>query len=76
MFVCHSALSVPCSLVVIYWERADFLALLYVMFSTVFVTFPYGIMRQVWYLTVSIHDLCLLSYFESTIVLGKSITRE
>ena len=43
VFVCHNALSVPCSLVVICWERADFLALLYVMFSCVFCHFP------IWY---------------------------
>ena len=28
-----------------------------------FVTFPYGILGQVWCLIVSILDLCLLSYF-------------
>ena len=28
-----------------------------------FVTFPYGVLGQVWYLIVSIPDLCLLSYF-------------
>ena len=39
------------------------LALLYVMFSCAFVTFPYGFLGQVWYLIVSITDLCLLSYF-------------
>ena len=43
----------------------DLLALLYVMFSCVFVTFPYGVLGQVWYLIVSIPDLCLLSYFYS-----------
>ena len=40
---------------------ADLLALLYVMFS--FVTFPYGVLGQKWYLIVLIPDLCLLSYF-------------
>ena len=29
---CHNVLSLPCSLVVTRWERADLLALLYVMF--------------------------------------------
>ena len=33
-------LSVPCSLVVTCWERADLLTLLYVMSSCVFVFFP------------------------------------
>ena len=36
------------------------------MFSCVFVTFPCGIMGQVWYLIVSIPDLCRLSYFNTT----------
>ena len=40
------------------WKRADLLALLYVMFSCVFVTFAYGVLDQVW-----IPDLCLLPYF-------------
>ena len=33
------------------------------MFSCVFVTFPCGILGQVWYLVVSIPDICHLSYF-------------
>ena len=33
-------------------------------FSCVFVTFPCGVLGQVWYLIVSIPDLCLLTYFE------------
>ena len=44
-------------------ERANLLALLYVMFSCVFVTFQCGVLGQVWYLIVSIPDLCLLIYF-------------
>ena len=47
------------------WERADLMALFYVMFSCVFkfVTFPCGVLVQVWYLIVLIPDLCLLPYF-------------
>ena len=56
--VCHAVVSVHCSLVVTCWERADLFAVLYVMFSCVFVTF-----LCVWYLIVSIPDLCLLPYF-------------
>ena len=37
--------------------------LLFVMFNCVSVIFPYGILGQVWYLIVSIPDLCRLSYF-------------
>ena len=47
------------------WERADLLALLYVMFSYVFVTFPFGVMGQVWYLILSFPDLCLPPYFDA-----------
>ena len=36
--------------------------LLFVMFSCVFVTFPCGILGQVWYLIELIPDLCRLSY--------------
>ena len=63
MFACNTVLFVPCSLVVTCWERADLLVLLYVLFSCVFVTFPYSILGQVWYLIVSIPDICLLPYF-------------
>ena len=58
MLVSHTVLSVPCSLVVTCWERANLLVLLYVMFSCVFVTN----LGQLWYLIVLIPDLCLLPY--------------
>ena len=60
--VCHAVMSVRCSLVVNCWDRACLLALLYVMFSCVFVTFRCGILGQVWYLIVSIFDSYLLPY--------------
>ena len=62
--VCHAVLSVHCSLVVTCWASANLLALLYVIFSCVFVTFPCGVLGQVWYLIVSIPDRCLLPYFD------------
>ena len=46
------------------WERADLLFLFCVMFSCVFVTSPHGVSDQVWYMIVSIPDLCLLHYLE------------
>ena len=61
--VCHAFLSVHCSLVVTCWERANLLALLYVMLSCVFVTFPCGVLDQVWSLIVSIPGICLLTNF-------------
>ena len=36
----------------------------FVMFNCVFVTFPCGILGQVWCLIVSIPELCHLSYLE------------
>ena len=61
--VCHVFLSVHCSLVVTCLEAADLLALLCVMFYSDYVSFPCGVLGQVWCLNVSISDLCLLSYF-------------
>ena len=37
---------------------------LFVMYNCDFVTFPCGILGQVWYLIVLIPDLCRLSYFQ------------
>ena len=62
--------SVYMCLVFTCWERAAFLALMYVMYSSVLVTDPYGILGQVRYLIVSILDLCLLTYFSSSSLLG------
>ena len=64
--LCHTVLSVSCSLTITCWEQVDILALLYVIFSSVFDTFPYGVPGQAWYLIVSIPDLCLLYYFEKS----------
>ena len=60
--VCLGFASVHGCLVVTCWESADLLAL-FVMFNCTFVTFPCGILGQVWYLIVSISDLCPLPYF-------------
>ena len=64
--ICVLCLSLPYC-IICFWsvlvtclERADLLALLYVMYSCVFVHYPYGVLGQVWYLIVSISDLCLL----------------
>ena len=60
--VCHAFASVHCYLVVTCWERADILALVCDVLLC-FVTFPCGILSQVWNLIVLISDLCQLSYF-------------
>ena len=58
----HAFASVHCCLVVTSWERADLLTLVGDVYC-IFVTFPCGIVGQVWYLIVSFPDLCHLSYF-------------
>ena len=57
--------SVYMCLMVIGWERADLLALVCgVLLGVCY--FPIGILGQVWYLIVSIPDLCTLSYYSAT----------
>ena len=51
---------VSVSLVATCWQMADLLTFLYVMFSCVYITFPFGVLGQVWYLIVSLSDICLL----------------
>ena len=58
-------MSVSSSLAITICEMTDLLAFLYLMFSCVFVTFSYGVLRQVWYLIVSIPDLCFLLYSDN-----------
>ena len=60
--VSHTFASVHCCLVITSWERADLLALVGDVYC-IFVTFPYGILGQVWYLIVSFPDVWRLSYF-------------
>ena len=57
--VCHAFASAHCCLA----GKGPTSLLLFVMFNCVFVTFPCGILGQVWYLIVLIPDLCRLSYF-------------
>ena len=60
--VSHAFAPVHCCLVVTCWERAELLAFVGDVYC-IFVTFPCGILGQVWYLIVSLPDLCFLSYF-------------
>ena len=65
VFVCYTVLHVPCSLMVTAGKGLTswLLALLYVMFTCVFVTFPYGVLGQVRYSILSIPNLCILPDF-------------
>ena len=58
VFAMSLCASVYMCFVVTCWERADLLALVCGVYCE-FVTFPLG---QVWYLIVSIPDLCTLTY--------------
>ena len=60
--VSHAFASVHCCLMATCWERADILAFVGDAYC-IFVTFPCGILGQVWYLIVSFPELCCLSYF-------------
>ena len=62
--VSHDFPSVHCCLVVTCWERSDLLALVGAVYC-IFVTFPCGILGQVWNLIVSFPDICRLSYFHN-----------
>ena len=62
--LCHAFVSVNCCLVATCWEKADLLALVCDVYCD-FITFPYSILRQVWYLIVSIPDHSCLSYYEN-----------
>ena len=59
--VCHAL----CLFIAALWSPGEGLTswLSFVMFYCVFVSFPCGILGQVWCLIVSIPDLCHLSYF-------------
>ena len=57
-----------CLLIAALWspagkELTSWLSL--VVLNWLVVTFPFGILGQVWYLIVSIPDLCPLSYFHT-----------
>ena len=63
-YVCHAFLSVVCQPRGYPMGKGwPLCSLLSMMFSCVFVTFPCGVLGQVWYLIVSISYLCLFSYF-------------
>ena len=64
VFAMSLCASVYMCFVVTCWERADLLALVCDVYCE-FVTFSIGILGQVWYLIVSIPDLCTLTYFET-----------
>ena len=59
--VSHAFASGHCCLVVTSGERADLLDLVGEVYC-IFVTFPCGVLGQVWYLIVLFPDLCRLSY--------------
>ena len=67
----YTVLSVPCRIVIICWESSYLSALWGGMFSCVFVTFLHGVSGQVWYATVSIHDLFALYSVETLFIISR-----
>ena len=65
----YSVLSIQLSLVIACWERADPLC---EMFSCVSVLFPDYALVEVWYLIVSISDICLLLHIQCVLSLCNS----
>ena len=66
-YLCLVFVMFSCLLIAALWSPAEkglTSGLLLVMFNCVFVTFPCGILGQVWYLLVLIPDLCRISYCE------------
>ena len=59
--VCHAFASVHCCLVVTCWKRADLLVFVCDV-ELCFYHFPMWYPGSVWYLIVSIPDICRLSY--------------
>ena len=57
--VTHAFVSLHCCHMVACWERADLMAHFGDVYC-IFVTVPYCILGQVWYLIVLFHDLCCL----------------
>ena len=62
VFAMSLCASVYMCFVVTCWERADLLALVCGVYCECH--FPIGILGHVWYLIVSIPDLCTLTYFK------------
>ena len=62
VFAMSLCASVYMCFVVTYWERADLLALVCGVYCELVSHFPIGNLGQVWYLIVSIPDLCTLTY--------------
>ena len=61
--VCHAFASAHYCLMITCRERDDLSALVCDVYCN-FVTFPFGILGQVWYLIISIPAACCLSYFD------------
>ena len=67
-YFCIVFVMLLCLLIAVLWSPAGkglTSWLLFVVLNCVVVTFPLGILGQVWYLIVSIPELCPLSYFHT-----------
>ena len=65
-YLCFVFVMVSCLFIEALWSPAGIgltLWLSCLLCFIVFVTFPYSVLGQLWYLIVSISDICLLTYF-------------
>ena len=70
VFVCHTVLSAPCSLVITCWEKADFLALSYVMFFVFLSLFHTSWDRCcIWCI-----DSCFFAFFQTLKTVALTLT--
>ena len=65
---CLECSLLPCAHLQGKGQPLDLLALWYMMFSCVLSLFPCGILGQVWFLILSIPDICLLHYFKFEVI--------
>ena len=63
-YLCFVFVKLSCLFIATLWSPAGKVLTSWLS-CLVFVTFPYGALGHVWYLIVSISDICLLTYFDS-----------
>ena len=62
-YLCFVFVMFSCLFIAALWSPAGKGLTSWLKFSCVFVTFSCGVLGQVWYMIISIPDLCLLTYF-------------
>ena len=74
-YLCFVFVMLSCLFIVALWSPAGKGLAPCLFLCVMFVTFTCGVLGQVWYLIVSIPDLCLLTYFEMNEIRVSTIMR-